>query len=66
MGWLREATLWDKNGEFEKSLSTGGIPLTLLVDSNGVIRLNESGAFINEEQLSKLKEKIAELLADQH
>lgn len=60
--WLKNSTEWDKNGEFSKKLSNGGIPLTILLDNSGVIRLNESGAFLKEEQKTRLRSKIKELL----
>ncbi len=60
--WLRDIMAWDKNGEFSDRLSDGGIPLTLLIDRNGIIRLNESGAFLNPDDLSRLKTQIRNLL----
>lgn len=60
--WLKTKTAWDKNGEFAKILSEGGIPLTILIDKEGIIRLNESGAFLSQEQLSRLKETISDVL----
>ena len=60
--WLKKEMLWDKNGEAEKAMSQGGIPLTVLIDRNGIIRLNESGAFVTEDQLRDLEAKIATAL----
>ena len=60
--WLKYKTAWDKNGEFADILSKGGIPLTLLIDSEGIIRLNESGAFLSETDLTRLKNEITKLL----
>lgn len=60
--WLAKTTLWDKNGVFADKLSAGGIPLTILLNENGVVVLNEAGAFLSEEQLARLRDKIAELL----
>ncbi|MDE6322731.1 MAG: TlpA family protein disulfide reductase [Paramuribaculum sp.] len=62
LGWIEYTTAWDKNGEFSKTLSGGGLPLTILIDENGVIRLNESGAFLTDEKKAKLKNAIASLL----
>lgn len=62
LGWIEYKTAWDKNGEFASLLSNGGIPLTILIDKNGIIRLNEAGAFLNEEQKARLRSKIEELL----
>lgn len=62
LGWIEYKTAWDKNGEFASLLSNGGIPLTILIDKNGVIQLNEAGAFLSEEQKSRLRNKIEELL----
>ena len=62
LGWIEYKTAWDKNGEFASLLSSGGIPLTILIDKNGVIRLNEAGAFLSEEQKARLRNKIEELL----
>lgn len=60
--WLKFKTTWDKNGEFADILSKGGIPLTLLIDSDGTIRLNESGAFLSETDLTRLRDEITKLL----
>lgn len=60
--WLANATLWDRNGEFAGKLSEGGIPLTILLNENGVVVLNEAGAFLSQEQLVRLQDKIADLL----
>lgn len=60
--WLKYKTSWDKNGEFADILSKGVIPLTLLIDSEGIIRLNESGAFLSETDLTRLKNEITKLL----
>ena len=62
LSWLKEITLWDQNGEIVNRFSRGGIPLTVLIDGDGIIRLNESGAFLTEEQLRALREKIAGVL----
>ena len=62
LGWIEYKTAWDKNGEFASLLSSGGIPLTILIDKDGIIRLNEAGAFLNEEQKATLRSKIEELL----
>lgn len=62
LNWLESKTAWDKNGEFSSSLSKGGIPLTILIDKDGIIRLNEAGAFLSKEQKRRLRAKIAELL----
>lgn len=62
LGWIEYEAAWDKNGEFSRILSSGGIPLTILIDKDGVIRLNESGAFLKDSQKSRLKAKITELL----
>lgn len=62
LGWIEYKTAWDKNGEFASLLSSGGIPLTILIDKNGVIRLNEAGSFLSEEQKARLRNKIEELL----
>lgn len=60
--WLEYTTAWDKNGEFASILSNGGIPLTILIDMDGTIRLNESGSFLKEDQKARLRNKIIELL----
>lgn len=60
--WLKHETAWDKDGEFAKKLSTGGIPITILVDSDGTIRLNESKAMLENDDLHRLKSEIAKLL----
>lgn len=60
--WLKPLLAWDKNGEFAEMLSNGGIPLTILIDENGTIRLNEAGAFISNEELTRLKDEIYKLL----
>ena len=62
LGWIECKTAWDKNGEFASFLSNGGIPLTILIDKNGIIRMNEAGAFLSEEQKARLRSKIKELL----
>lgn len=62
LGWIESITAWDKNGEYASLLSSGGIPLTVLIDKKGIIRLNESGAFLSEEQKTRLRSKIEELL----
>lgn len=60
--WLKYATVRDKNGKLADKLTKGGIPLTILIDKNGVICLNESGAFLDEEDLKRLKNEIRKLL----
>lgn len=60
--WIKSEMVWDKNGEFAKMLSAGGIPLTILVDKNGIVRLNESAAFFKEKDLMRLKTEIIKLL----
>ena len=62
LGWIEYITAWDKNGEFASALSKGGIPLTILIDKDGIIRLNEAGTFLSEEQKARLRNKIKELL----
>lgn len=62
LSWLKDVSLWDKSSKISNTLSQGGIPLTILIDQNGIISLNESGAFLTEEQLIKLEEKIAYIL----
>ena len=60
--WIEYIAVWDKNGDFCSTLSNGGIPLTILIDKHGIIQLNEAGAFLDESQKSRLRNKIAELL----
>lgn len=60
--WLKYEIAWDKNGEFAEMLSVGGIPLTILVDKNGIVRLNEAAAFLKEDDLMRLKTEISKLL----
>ena len=60
--WLREATLWDLNRDISDELSTGGIPLTILIDADNIIRMNESGAILTEAQLAELRRCIASCL----
>lgn len=62
LNWLKDVSLWDKNSEICNKFTNGGIPLTILIDQNGIIRLNESGAFLTEEQLLNLEEKISQVL----
>ncbi len=62
LGWISDITAWDKNGEYASILSDGGIPLTVLIDQNGIIRLNEAGTFLSEEQKARLRTNIEELL----
>lgn len=62
LGWLEYKTAWDKNGMFASALSNGGIPLTILIDKGGIIRMNEAGAFLTEEHKERLRSKIIELL----
>lgn len=62
LGWIEHITAWDRNGEFAKTISSGGIPLTILIDKNGVVRLNEAGAFLEEGQKERLKNLISSLL----
>lgn len=57
--WLKQTTFWDKNGEFAKTLSKwGSIPVTVVINKEGNIMLNETGAFLNENQKNRLKEAI--------
>lgn len=61
--WLRKITLWDKNGSFAHTLSNwGSIPVTVVIDKQGYIVLNETGAFLEVEQQERLKEVLATAL----
>lgn len=57
--WLKHITLWDKNGEFAKTLSNwGSIPVTVVINKDGNVMLNETGAFLDEEQKDRLRKVI--------
>lgn len=60
--WLEAATAWDRNGEFADALSAGGIPLTILIDANGTVRLNEAGAFLTAGDADRLRTALRTLL----
>lgn len=60
--WLEAATAWDRNGEFADALSAGGIPLTILIDANGTVRLNEAGAFLTAADADRLRTALRTLL----
>lgn len=62
LNWIENTAAWDKNGDISRTLSSGGIPLTVLIDQNGVIRLNEAGAFLSDSQKEKLRSALSSLL----
>lgn len=62
LNWLKSVTAWDQSGKICQILTRGGIPLTVIIDGNGVIRLNESGSFLTDEQLKKLRATIDSIL----
>lgn len=61
--WLRQITLWDKNGAFAHTLSNwGSIPVTVVIDRKGNIILNETGAFLELEQQDRLRDALEKAL----
>ncbi len=60
--WLKNSTLFDDSGKSLGRLNSGGIPVTILIDRNGIIRMNDCGAFISDEKLLQLKRKVQVLL----
>lgn len=60
--WLADATAWDTNSTLLRRFSTGGIPLTVVIDKEGTVCFNESGSILTPEQQSRLQTTLSSLL----
>lgn len=60
---LKTATAWDRDGAFAARMSAMGVPLTIVIDAGGIVRMNHAGAITEQSQLEELRLLLANLLA---
>lgn len=60
--WLKTTTLYDEANKFGQMLNES-VPLTVVVGKDGTVLLNESGSFINEDDLARLRDCISNALS---
>lgn len=63
MAELKTATAWDPDGAFAARLSAMGVPLTIVIDADGIVRMNHAGAIVEQSKLEDISLLLANLLA---